>query len=204
MSKKRWIILSAGLLIIGCTVFGTYSLLKDYEPTEVTKNVSGQVDSNEKKQPNIPDTEKNSDDEMTYNKALAYINEAQTKALIGDIHKYLNSLAGWGGAESFSLMNIDNKERWTKLKEDISWLSKDGFAESLALTDMENANALLSVAQSQEDSMALRYLHRIFHDYDAEINDQQVDKIWGVTHAFGNKNNQKEVHKFLEGLGNRE
>jgi flagellar basal body-associated protein FliL len=122
--------------------------------------------------------------------------EKTVKEIIAKQHHYLNKLAGWGNADTLDYEALQNNQEWQKLKKDIEWLKESGFAESVVLTDMGNAKEFMNVASSG-DSKSLLYLHRIFHDLDAEINDQEVDKIWNVTHAFGNQPEQDQLLSYL-------
>ncbi|MFC0472993.1 hypothetical protein ACFFHM_21495 [Halalkalibacter kiskunsagensis] len=137
------------------------------------------------------------------NKQVAYQvgAETQVKSIIAEQHEYLNELAGWGNAEELDLLALEKDQEWQQLKDDIDWLQKSGFAESDVLIDMENALEFLTVATTG-DSMSLRYLHRIFHDLDANMNGQEVDKIWDVTHAFGTESQQEQLLAYLTSEGN--
>ncbi|WP_332697410.1 hypothetical protein [Halalkalibacter lacteus] len=131
-------------------------------------------------------------------KQVAYQEGTETavKSMIAKQHEYLNQLAGWGNAEKLDWLTLKEDQEWQQLKDDIVWLQESGFAQSVVLTDMENALEFLTVA-STGDSMSLRYLHRIFHDLDANMNGQEVDKVWDVTQAFGNESQQKQLHAYL-------
>ncbi|MDV2685968.1 hypothetical protein RYX56_16495 [Alkalihalophilus lindianensis] len=135
-----------------------------------------------------------------YEEAIAYQPGQETKAnkIIATQHTYLNKLAGWGRADSLNYESTISEEEWNQLRDDINWLYNEGFADSHVKNDMKNARAFMYVAESR-DAMALRYLHRIFHDLDAEINGNEVDKIWQVTHSFGKSSQHKTLHNYLKG-----
>jgi hypothetical protein len=116
--------------------------------------------------------------------------------MIAKQHEYLNQLAGWGNTEELDLHELKEDEEWQQLQDDIAWLQENGFSESVVLTDMKNAQEFLTVTTTG-DSMSLRYLHRIFHDLDANLNDQEVDKVWDVTHAFGTEAQQEQLLAYL-------
>ncbi|MDT8860105.1 hypothetical protein N0O92_07645 [Alkalihalobacillus sp. MEB130] len=122
--------------------------------------------------------------------------EQIVKEIIARQHHYLNNLAGWGNAENMDPTALVSDKEWKQLHEDIVWLKEDGFANSAVVTDIENAQQLFEVA-STGDTSSLLYLHRTFHDLDAEMNDQEVDKIWNVTHAFGKPSEQEQLLSYL-------
>ncbi|GAE28918.1 hypothetical protein [Halalkalibacter hemicellulosilyticus] len=122
--------------------------------------------------------------------------EEVVNELIANQHEYLNELAGWGNAEVLSFEELIESEQWLKLKNDIQWLYEEGFDHSLVVNDMMNAEQFVRVAEAG-DRMSIRYIHRIFHDLDASINRRQVDRVWGVTHAFGTTRQQQEVVNYL-------
>jgi hypothetical protein len=124
--------------------------------------------------------------------------ENKVKAIISAQHSYLNTLAGWGRAEDLNVAATMHTKEWKKLRADIKWLHDEGLADSRIKNDMKNARAFMYVAETG-DSMSLRYLHRIFHDLDATLNGAEVEKIWGVTHAFGTSSKQRTLHKYLQG-----
>ncbi|WP_227936097.1 hypothetical protein [Alkalihalobacillus deserti] len=123
--------------------------------------------------------------------------EIAVKALIAKQHEYLNELAGWGNAEKVNATQLENDDKWKSLRKDIKWLQEEGFANSKVINDMKNANDFLIIATNTGDSMAVRFLHRIFHDLDAKVNQQKVDLVWGVTHAFGNIGQQEQLYAYL-------
>jgi hypothetical protein len=130
---------------------------------------------------------------------VAYLpgQENTVKAIIAKQHQYLNELAGWGNAESIQIAQLKNDQKWQKLQEDLEWLQEEGFADSIVMHDLENASEFISIVHHTGDSMSIRYLHRIFHDLDANMNKQKVDQIWNVTHAFGTEGEQNQLYAYL-------
>lgn len=126
--------------------------------------------------------------------------EEAVKEIFKEQHDYLNSLAGWGGVERLDHSDLAEKDKWRQLKDDIEWLLNNGLAPSEAVNDMKNAQALMGVAEEHEDEMSVRYLHRIFHDIDAELNGTNIDKIWNVTYAFGTEEEIDKVYKYIGSL----
>lgn len=221
LSMKTLVItfISSLLVLVGLFVYMAYDLSETTNPVqadEEDKKATADVDEKEgATEEAVPATDmengnvsnENVDflvslEYETYDKNIAYKDEAGAKELVADIHEYLNNLAGWGEANGFTYEDIQGDERWMQLKDDIAWLKSEGFAESAVINDMRNARAFQLVAEAKEDSMALRYLHRIFHDLDAEMNGRSVEVIWDVTHAFGKEEVQEEAHHFLVGYGN--
>ncbi|MGG3571167.1 hypothetical protein ABES25_12080 [Bacillus gobiensis] len=133
-----------------------------------------------------------------YDTDVAYKDEAKVKEIIRKQHNYLNDLAGWGHLDSVDLRSLAESPEWQQLKEDISYLKKDGFSDSEVLNDLSNAEAFFVIGQ-EGDSMSIRYLHRIFHDLDAEINGIEVDKIWGVTRSFGDERKNEVLFNYIKG-----
>ncbi|WP_035665392.1 hypothetical protein [Halalkalibacter akibai] len=128
--------------------------------------------------------------------------ETAVKNIIAKQHDFLNELAGWGNAESVNSTELQHDRNWMKLEEDVKWLMEEGFAESLILEDMLHATEFLSISSQTGDEMAIRYLHRIFHDLDAHINEEKVDRIWNVTIAFGSEGQQNQLYAYLSGSNN--
>ena len=126
--------------------------------------------------------------------------EEAVKEIFKEQHDYLNSLAGWGAVERLDHSGLAEKVEWRQLKNDIEWLLNNGLAPSEAVNDMKNAQALMDVAEEHEDEMSVRYLHRIFHDIDTELNGTNVDKIWNVTYAFGTEEEIDKVYKYIGSL----
>ncbi|PYZ95046.1 hypothetical protein CR194_05900 [Salipaludibacillus keqinensis] len=135
-----------------------------------------------------------------YDEAVAYQSDQEERVnnIILKQHNYLNDKAGWGGAESFDHEELQNDEDWQALRDDINYLKNDGFAESKILIDMKNAHSMADLVENG-DSMALRFLHRIFHDLDMDINETDADRYWNVTHAFGSGNNHEIIYAYLTG-----
>ncbi|MCM2676090.1 hypothetical protein [Alkalicoccobacillus plakortidis] len=109
-------------------------------------------------------------------------------------------MLGWGAVERLDHSGLAEKVEWRQLKNDIEWLLNNGLAPSEAVNDMKNAQALMDVAEEHEDEMSVRYLHRIFHDIDTELNGTNVDKIWNVTYAFGTEEEIDKVYKYIGSL----
>lgn len=173
--------------------------LNDLEPELIVDE--GLEDIEEKEESDTVQTASASleQEEQNYDRDVAYHEgqELAVKAIIAKQHEYLNELAGWGNAENVHASDLRNDENWTSLEEDIKWLQEQGFADSKVMNDMENASDFVALATSTGDSMSVRYLHRIFHDLDASMNQQKVDRVWGVTHAFGTTNQQEQLYTYL-------
>lgn len=136
---------------------------------------------------------------QSYDLNIAYQEgqEVAVKAIIGKQHEYLNELAGWGNAEQVDVTILNEDNQWNDLEADIKWLKEHGLAASNVIYDMLNASQFYAIATNTGDSMSIRYLHRIFHDLDALVNRQKVDKVWDVTHAFGTEKQQQELFTYL-------
>lgn len=128
--------------------------------------------------------------------------EKTTLEVISVQHKYLNNVTGWGGADTVNLRNLKTSDEWKELKAAVNWLKAEGFAPSKVWNDMENANALITLVERNEDRTALKYLHRIFHDLDVTLNEiteeQGETNIWGVTHALGNNREIRRINNYLK------
>lgn len=133
-----------------------------------------------------------------YDTEVAYKNEEKAKEIIRNQHGYLNDLAGWGHLDFVDLGSLAESPEWEQLKEDLAYLKKDGFRNSEVLNDLSNAEAFMVIGQ-EGDSMSIRYLHRIIHDLDAELNDTEVDKIWGVTRSFGEEIENEMLFNYIMG-----
>jgi hypothetical protein len=139
-----------------------------------------------------------------YDKSVLYLpdREVSTLEVISVQHKYLNNITGWGGADTVNLRNLKTSDEWKELKAAVNWLKKEGFAPSKVLNDMENANALIMLVERNDDRTSLKYLHRIFHDLDVQLNEVTEEEgetnIWGVTHAFGNNREIRRVNNYLK------
>ncbi|MFK3939952.1 hypothetical protein ACI2JA_20790 [Alkalihalobacillus sp. NPDC078783] len=123
--------------------------------------------------------------------------EEKVRDILKEQHDNLNTLAGWGAVERIDHTRLVEKEQWRQLKEDVEWLSQHGLAPSEAINDMKNAKVLMEVSEEHEDEMSVRYLHRIFHDLDARVNETKVDKIWGVTYAYGSEDEIDKVYTYI-------
>ncbi|QXE01045.1 hypothetical protein [Terribacillus sp. DMT04] len=134
-----------------------------------------------------------------YDTSVAYQNEELAKQIISDQHAYLNDLTGWGHINSVDIDYLAQSEEWKQLKEDVERLRTEGFADSEAVNDMWNAEAFMRIATDSADVNSLRYVHRIFHDLDAEINGADVDKIWDATRAFGAEAETQELYEYIKG-----
>ncbi|MFC0559771.1 hypothetical protein [Halalkalibacter alkalisediminis] len=196
-----------GVIVVGVSVyyisFNHNSIeeasLNDIEPELIVDE--GLEDIEEDKELDIVQTASANleKEEQSYDQDIAYHEgqELAVKAIIAKQHEYLNELAGWGNAETVNSTQLKNDQNWKSLEEDIKWLQEQGFAESKVINDMENARDFFTMAMSTGDSMSVRYLHRIFHDLDALMNQQKVDRVWGVTHAFGTENQQEQLYAYL-------
>jgi hypothetical protein len=134
-----------------------------------------------------------------YDTSVAYKNEELAKQLISEQHAYLNDLTGWGHIKNVDIDYLAQSEEWKQLKEDVERLRTEGFAASEAVNDMWNAEAFMRIATDSADVNSLRYVHRIFHDLDAEINGANVDKIWDATRAFGAEAETQELYEYIKG-----
>ena len=134
-----------------------------------------------------------------YDEQVAYQNEELVKQIIGDQHAYLNDLTGWGHIDNVDIDYLAESEEWKKLQDDVERLRTEGFAPSEAVNDMWNAEAFMRIATDSADLNSLRYVHRIFHDMDAEINGAEVDKEWGATRAFGAETETQELYAYIKG-----
>ncbi|PAD36266.1 hypothetical protein [Terribacillus saccharophilus] len=134
-----------------------------------------------------------------YDEQIAYQNEELVKQIISDQHAYLNDLTGWGHIDNVDIGYLAQSEEWQQLQEDVERLRTEGFAPSEAVNDMWNAEAFMRIATDSADLNSLRYVHRIFHDIDAEINGAEVDKVWGATRAFGAETETQELYAYIKG-----
>lgn len=134
-----------------------------------------------------------------YDEQIVYQNEELVKQIISDQHAYLNDLTGWGHIDNVDIEYLAQSEEWQQLQKDVERLRTEGFAQSEAVNDMWNAEAFMRIATDSADLNSLRYVHRIFHDMDAEINGAEVDKIWGATRAFGAEAETQELYAYIKG-----
>ncbi|MFP7492471.1 hypothetical protein SFC66_01700 [Terribacillus saccharophilus] len=135
----------------------------------------------------------------SYDELIAYQNEELVKQIVSDQHAYLNDLTGWGHIEHVDIDYLAQSEEWQQLQQDVEKLRTEGFAPSEAVNDMWNAEAFMRIATDSADLNSLRYVHRIFHDMDAEINGAEVDKVWGATRAFGAETETQELYAYIKG-----
>lgn len=126
--------------------------------------------------------------------------EEAVKEVIKKQHDFLNHLAGWGGVERLNHSELSDREKWRGLKSDIEWLENYGLAPSEMVNDLRNAEALIVASEEHSEEMSLRYLHRIFHDLDAELNGTKVDRMWNVTYAYGTEEEIDKVYNYIHGL----
>ncbi|KHF38849.1 hypothetical protein [Halalkalibacter okhensis] len=196
----RILISILGVIVVGVSLY-YIAFNNEYEGTTSELNAE-ELRNDEEGENSVESTNaevlNNEEGDLDVWKPVAYQeNQEQTvKEMIAKQHHFLNNLAGWGNAETLDYQELKDDPQWLQLKEDIEWLQESGFSESEVLTDMNNAKEFMNVASSG-DTKSLLYLHRIFHDLDAEINDQEVDKIWNVTHAFGNPSEQDQLLSYL-------
>jgi hypothetical protein len=122
--------------------------------------------------------------------------EEEGKRILAELHEFYNNLTGWGGAEHIDWSSLKYAEMQEKIQSFRDTLEPN---TSRIENDVNNATVLLGVAYRYEDSMAMRYVHRIFHDLDYHLNGTQVDQEWGVTSAFNG--NPKEIRDYLLGSG---
>ncbi|SNZ04837.1 hypothetical protein SAMN05421503_0781 [Terribacillus aidingensis] len=134
-----------------------------------------------------------------YDASVAYRNEELAKQIISEQHAYLNDLTGWGHIDNVDIDYLAQSQEWKQLKEDVERLRTEGFADSEAVNDMWNAEAFMRIAADSADVNSLRYVHRIIHDLDAEINGADVDKIWDATRAFGAEAETQELYEYIKG-----
>ncbi|WYP26235.1 hypothetical protein NSQ54_18190 [Alkalihalobacillus sp. FSL W8-0930] len=123
--------------------------------------------------------------------------EERVREILKEQHDNLNTLAGWGAVERIDHNSLADKDKWRQLKADVEWLSQHGLAPSEAINDLKNAKVLMELSEEHEDEMSVRYLHRIFHDLDAHVNETKVDKLWGVTYAFGSEEEIDKVYSYI-------
>jgi hypothetical protein len=123
--------------------------------------------------------------------------EERVREILKEQHENLNTLAGWGAVERLDHTSLAEQDKWRGLKADVEWLSQHGLAPSEAINDMKNAKVLMEVSEEHEDEMSVRYLHRIFHDLDAHVNETKVDKIWDVTYAYGSEGEIDKVYNYI-------
>ncbi|WP_062046648.1 hypothetical protein [Bacillus sp. JCM 19034] len=200
--KKPYIIIFIAFIIAALLYY--YFVYNKEEHTEimndeVSKRVSQEeVENNERNEKNEETQEGPVIEYIESELDIAYHEgqEEKVKKVIAERHEYLNELAGWGNAEIIRFEDLLDSTGWQQLKEDIKWLYEDGFAPSLVINDMLNAEQFIHVAENG-DRMSVRYIHRIFHDLDAAINGADVDRVWGVTQAFGEARQQQEVMNYL-------
>ncbi len=128
--------------------------------------------------------------------------EVTTLDTLSTQHSFLNDVTGWGGVETLNLRNLITSDEWKELKAAVNWMRTEGFSPSKVLNDMENAYGLILLVERNGDRTALRYLHRIFHDLDVQLNEVTEEegdtKIWGVTHSFGNNREIRRVNNYLK------
>ncbi|TLS37182.1 hypothetical protein [Pseudalkalibacillus caeni] len=142
-------------------------------------------------------------EKIDYEDAVKYRDgqEEKAKKLVQVSHNYLNDTFAYGRLDETELNNLiegPNYPEWSKFQDDVAWLRGYGFTEdSRVYYDMMNVEGLFySVIKG--DKMAVRYIHRIFHDLDKNINNSYPDtKEWGVTEAFGD--NYKKVEDYVAG-----
>ncbi|GAE25634.1 hypothetical protein JCM9140_1641 [Halalkalibacter wakoensis JCM 9140] len=194
---NRILISILGVIVAGVSVyFIAFQNVNEQTTTEMEPEKLSNVVEVEEKEVDVEKVIKEEEEKRVVAVAYQENQEQMVKELIAKHHDYLNQLAGWGNVETIDLSALDSDDKWQQLQTDIKWLLESGFTNSLVVTDMKNAQDFMEVASSG-DAKSLLYLHRIFHDLDANINDQNVDKIWDVTHAFGNKSEQDQLLTYL-------
>ncbi|MCA1032044.1 hypothetical protein LCL95_13495 [Bacillus timonensis] len=121
----------------------------------------------------------------------------KVKKTVSDIHHYLDDLFGYGRIETLDLGRIRGGDLHNSFMENviepIAYLRGHGFAPSMVIYDMVNAQGLHYIG----DEMAYRYMHRIFHDLDHHLNGEHNGSYtWGITEAYGDPTS---VEKYVEG-----
>lgn len=128
-------------------------------------------------------------------------NEEQALEIISIQHQFLNNVTGWGGLEVINMRDLITSDNWMELKSSVNWLKKEAFVPSKVLNDMENARVLIIITERDGDKTSLRYLHRIFHDLDLNLNEvteeERDSTTWGVTHAFGNTREIRRLNNYV-------
>jgi hypothetical protein len=112
----------------------------------------------------------------------------EVKEEISIIHTYLNNKLCWGRYQSFN----KGSNHWQDIEPTFHRFT-DNLDVMIAVAELnENLQADLIVARKaftyaleNEDNMTLLYLHRIFHDLDAEINNKNLDKFGVSSYANG-------------------
>lgn len=167
---------------------------------EVTE-LSTEESSDEAKVEGVVEEYQLTDAEADIKVAYQVGQEQEVKRIIASQHEYLNNLVGWGKVESINFEQLVDDRDWNQLQRDIKWVYEEGLAPSAILNDMSHASQFYTLALTG-DQMSIRYLHRIFHDLDAKINQIDVEQIWNVTDAFGTEQEQTDVQEYLNSSTN--
>ncbi|MFC0189653.1 hypothetical protein ACFFJY_15210 [Fictibacillus aquaticus] len=205
-NKKKILLIYGGLILAAAVVLGSVKMLEGGSlpslPLMETAALKKKVEEKEGSPVSLGN-QKELDflkkfKTLTYEKAVAFQDGAEddVQNIISKQHGYLNDLAGYGGADVFNGEAESYSSEWNELKHDIEWLRSSGFAASRVWNDMDRAKALAFVAVYYDDSMSLRYLHRIFHDLDVKLNDYEDkdNQYWNATDAFGDNSDNVQDH----------
>ncbi|MCE7791565.1 hypothetical protein K8O68_03880 [Salipaludibacillus sp. CUR1] len=131
----------------------------------------------------------------------------RAKELIGDLHKTMNDIVGYGKIDTLDFEELRSKEFDSHLShkefmKGIMELEDDLLDDSRAVNDIRNLESYYRLGYSlhSEDRMALRYAHRIIHDLDIYVNGNGSDddrRIWGVTEAFGDDDRIERMYDYI-------
>ncbi|MBM7095039.1 hypothetical protein JSY36_04640 [Bacillus sp. H-16] len=182
------------------------------EEKEQTKDVEEEAveeekDESEERSHGQPESEESEEgegaaveDEAGEIEAVAYEPgmEQNTKLTLGMAHEYLNELTGWGRLKDIDVTMLSRDADWVRLKGQLDYLY-ESFGASKAKEDVRTALMLAEVAEVSGDREALRFLHRVVHDLDVNINEADGDH-WGITEAFGYEGQSESVKRYLEGF----
>ncbi|MFC7370205.1 hypothetical protein ACFQPF_00755 [Fictibacillus iocasae] len=205
-NKKKILFIYASLVFAAAAVFGVMAAINDGSLFQATFHQENKLEKKVKEKADEPVSAAVQGEmnflqnlkDRTYKEAAVFQEGAENEVLniISKQHSYLNNLVGFGGADVFKADYVQTSTGWIELKEDIVWLREKGFAESNVWNDMDRARALMLVTIHYEDTMSLRYLHRIFHDLDVELNgySDKDKKYWNVTDAFGKNGDKIQNH----------
>ncbi|MBP3950479.1 hypothetical protein [Bacillus suaedae] len=212
MNNKRLIAI-LGIIVLGVSgyyIIGSFgeeelSFQEDVVHAQVSEGevteLSTEESSDEARVEGVVEEYQLTDAEADIKVAYQVGQEQEVKRIIASQHEYLNNLAGWGKVESINFEQLIDDRDWNQLQQDIKWLYEEGFAPSAILNDMSHASQFHTLALTG-DQMSIRYLHRIFHDLDAKINQIDVEQIWNVTDAFGTEQEQTDVQEYLNSSTN--
>jgi hypothetical protein len=102
--------------------------------------------------------------------------------LISNYHDFYNETLGWENDSS-----INEEKQLERAEALINGLDDFGSQDHVDKKDIKNAEQLATIYIDTEETDALLYLHRIFHDLDKAVNRYKHKDSFGATYTYGKK-----------------